>query len=182
MKIWFRYLVPSWLSGEREVGEGGHDREIGGLEVGGRGVGDPGEHRDHRDLTERRFERGVHQHDEVRVHYSAGVRGGPLVQAVVHADDGQRQHDANDGQKAHDVGDRALGHEAAEDEHPDERERAAISDSTERKCWSNFSSSIIHQVTPVPGAGHGAEDEDDDGSADERRARLGLELARQLAR
>ena len=109
---------------EREIGEGGHHREIGGLEVGGRGVRDPGQHRDHRDLTERRFERGVDQRDEARVHYSAGVRGGPLVQAVVHAEDGQRQHKANKGQEADHIGDRALGYEAAEDEHPGERERA----------------------------------------------------------
>ncbi len=102
------------------------------------------------------------------------------MQAVVHADDGHRQHKGGDRERAHDVGDRTLGHKTAEDEHAGERQARA--DQREYRQELLVETELIDHPPSDAGAGGGnsAKDEDDDGRADERGARVGLELARQL--
>ncbi len=164
---------------QRKIGERRHHREISGFEVGGRRVGDPCQHRDHRDLAQRGFQRGVDQRDEPRIDHAAGGRRGPLMQAENHADVGQRQQRAEQRQEAHDVGNRVIGHEAAEQEHAEQRQHRA-----DQRQHGNELLVELQFVDEPPGdafagTGNGAEYKNDDHRAEQRGADVGFEFARQ---
>ena len=109
--------------------------------------------RDHRDLAQRGFERGVDDRDEARIDHAAGQACCPVLHAVVEPDVRQRQNTGGKRQQNHDIGDRTARHQWSEQHHADERQARVISDSTDKNCWSKPSRSIRNHVAPAPGSG-----------------------------